>query len=69
MMLYTILDFFITEPRFKPELNLLNLNLEVQVKVWDLLDQTLRFKFRFWPEWPEPEPDWTMDSLVRWHGM
>lgn len=51
-------DFFMTEP------NLLNLNLEVQVKVQDVLDRTPMFEFGFWSECPEPEPNWTVDSLL-----
>jgi len=56
---------FMTEPRFGPEPNPLNPNLEVLVKVRDFLDRTSRFKFRFYPKCPEPEPDRTVDSLLR----
>jgi hypothetical protein len=53
-----------TEPQFGPGPNLLNLNLEVQVKVRDFLDRTLRFRFRFWLELSKPEPDRTIASLA-----
>ena len=58
---------FMTEPGFEPEPNLLDLNLGSRSRSSRYLNRTLQSKFRFKPEWPEPGPDRTMDSLPTVH--
>jgi len=52
------------KPRFRPELNLLDQNHEVQVTVQGFLDQILRVQVRFRPECLKPKLNQTTASLV-----
>src|SRR5882724_6816351 len=49
----------------KPELNLLNLNLGVQFKVWQTAELNMFCGFRFRSKVPKPALNQTMDSLVK----
>ena len=50
---------------FKPEPNLPNMNIVFMFVFTSCLNQTSRFKFRFGPRTPEPEPNQTPASLFQ----
>ena len=52
-------------PRFAPEPNLPNLNLDVQVRVRRLAAPNLNVQVQVRIKWPEPEPNRTATSLPR----